>query len=219
MTDTADMTLDELRAALAPEIAANAAFDGWSDEARDFAADAIGADRDIAALAFEDGAVQMIDAWFAAVDAAMLAAYPPERIAPMKIRARIAELVEARLDVLAPSRESLRRTLAILAMPQNLAAAARFGWRTADTIWRAAGDTATDYNHYTKRAILGTVYAATIQVFLNDDSEGHADTRAFLARRIEGIMRFEKAKAQLLRGSGYRPSLSRFVSRLRYPAV
>jgi ubiquinone biosynthesis protein COQ9 len=219
MTDTADLTLDELRAALAPEIAANAAFDGWSSEARDFAADAIGADRDVAALAFSGGAVQMIDAWFAAVDAAMLAAYPPERIAPLKIRERIAELVEARLDVLAPNRESLRRALAVLALPQNLPAAARLGWRTADTIWRAAGDTATDYNHYTKRAILGTVYAATIQVFLNDDSEGHADTRAFLARRIEGIMRFEKAKAQLLRGSAYRPSLSRFVSRLRYPAV
>ena len=179
-----DLTLPELRAALAPEIAANAAFDGWGAEARDLAADATGADRDVAALAFAGGAPQMIDAWFAAVDAAMLAAYPPERIASMKIRERIAELVEARLDVLAPNRESLRRALAILAMPQNLALAARLGWRTADTIWRAAGDTAADYNHYTKRAILGTVYAATIQVFLNDDSESHADTRAFLARRF-----------------------------------
>ena len=214
-----DLTLPELRGALAPEIAANAAFDGWGAEARDLAADAIGADREVAALAFEGGAVQMIDAWFAAVDAAMLAAYPPERVAALKIRERIAELVEARLDVLSPDRESLRRALAILAMPQNLAAAAKLGWRTADTIWRAAGDTATDYNHYTKRAILGTVYAATVQVFLDDTSEGHADTRAFLQRRIEGIMRFERTKAQLLRKGAHRPSLSRFVSRLRYPAV
>jgi ubiquinone biosynthesis protein COQ9 len=214
-----DLTLPELLAALAPEIAANAAFDGWGDAARDLAADMAGIDRDVAALAFADGPTQMIDAWFAAVDAAMLAAWPPERIAALKIRERIAGLVEARLDVLGPNRESLRRALAILAMPQNLGVAARLGWRTADTIWRAAGDTATDYNHYTKRTILGAVYAATIQVFLNDDSEGHADTRAFLARRIEGIMRFEKAKAQVLRRATYRPSLSRFVSRLRYPAV
>lgn len=216
---TEDLTLDELRAALAPEIPLNAAFDGWGDAARDLAADAIGVDRDVAALAFAGGATQMIDAWFAAVDAAMLAAYPPERIATMKIRARIAGLVEARLDVFAPNRESLRRALAVLAMPQNLPLAARLAWRTADTIWRAAGDTATDYNHYTKRAILGVVYTTTIQVFVNDDSEGHADTCAFLARRIEGIMRFEKAKAQVLRRATYRPSLSRFVSRLRYPPV
>ena len=217
MTD--DLTLDELRLALAPEIAINAAFDGWGDAARDLAADAMGVDRDVAALAFENGAVQMIDAWFAAVDAAMLAALPPERIAAMKIRARIAGLVEMRLDTLAPNRESLRRALAVLAMPQNLGPAARLAWRSADAIWRAAGDIATDYNHYTKRAILGAVYTATIQVFLNDDSEDHAETRAFLARRIEGIMRFEKAKAQWLGRATHRPSLSRFVSRLRYPAV
>ena len=214
-----DLTLPELRPALAPEIAINAAFDGWGDDARDFAADAAGVDRDVAALAFEGGATQMIDAWFASIDLAMLAAWPPERIAELKIRDRIAGLVEARLDLLAPNRESLRRALAVLAMPQNLGVAARLGWRTADAIWRAAGDTATDYNHYTKRAILGTVYAATIQVFLNDDSEGHAETRAFLARRIDGILRFEKAKAQWLGRASHRPSLSRFVSRLRYPAV
>ena len=214
-----DLTLAEIRAALAPEIAANAAFDGWGDAARDLAADTLGIDRDVALLAFEGGAVAMIDAWFAAIDAAMIAAVPPERIATMKIRERIFALVEARLEAVSETRESLRRALAILAMPHNLARATKLGWRTADAIWRAAGDTATDYNHYTKRTILLGVYAATIAVFLDDESEGLADTRAFLARRIEGIMRFEKAKAGVLRRTAYRPSLSRFVSRLRYPVA
>ncbi len=86
-------------------------------------------------------------------------------------------------------------------------------------MWRAAGDTATDYNHYTKRGILAGVYAATIAVFAHDESEGWADTRAFLGRRIEGIMRFEKAKAQFTGRATHRPSLSRFIGRLRYPAV
>ena len=214
-----DLTLDEIRIALAPDIAANAAFDGWGDAARDMAADAAGVDRDIAALAFEGSAVQMIDAWFASIDAAMLAQLPPERIAAMKIRARIAALVEARLDATIGQREALRRALAILAMPQNLVRAARLGWRTADTIWRAAGDTAVDYNHYTKRTILAGVYAATIAVFLDDESAGAADTRAFLSRRIDGILRFEKAKAGLTQRAALRPSLSRFVGRLRYPVV
>lgn len=214
-----DLTLDEIRIALAPAIAANAAFDGWGNAARDMAAEAAGIDRDIAALAFDGGPVQMIDAWFAAVDVAMLAQVPPERIAAMKIRQRIAALVEARLDAVMGTREALRRALAILAMPQNLARAARLGWRTADTIWRAAGDTAVDYNHYTKRTILAAVYAATIAVFLDDDSEGAADTRAFLQRRIDGILRFEKTKAQLTQRAALRPSLSRFVGRLRYPVA
>ncbi len=216
---TQDLTLDEIRVQLSPGIAANAAFDGWSDAARDMAADAAGIDTDVAALAFEDGALDMIDAWFAEIDRAMLAAVPPERIATMKIRERITALIEARLQATAADRESLRRAVAILALPQNLARAARLGWRTVDTIWRAAGDVATDYNHYTKRTILLGVYASTVTVFLDDDSEGFADTRAFLARRIAGTMAFEKAKAGFLKRTEHGFSLSRFVGRLRYPAA
>jgi ubiquinone biosynthesis protein COQ9 len=216
---TQDLTLDEIRALLAPGIAANAAFDGWSDAARDMAAQAEGIDTDIAALAFKDGPVDMIDAWFAHIDGVMLAAVPPERLALMKIREKITALVEARLDATSIDRESLRRALAILALPQNLAKATRLGWRTVDTIWRAAGDVATDYNYYTKRTILLGVYASTITVFLDDESEGLADTRAFLGRRINGIMQFEKAKAGFLKRTEHGFSLSRFVGRLRYPTA
>ena len=219
MMDLADATLDELRIALAPAVAANAAFDGWNALAVDSAADAAGVDRDVANLAFSGGPVAMIDAWFASIDAAMLERFTPEELAGMKIRQRITALVEARLALVAPYRDALARALAILAMPQNAIRAARLGWRAADTMWRAAGDTATDYNHYTKRAILAGVYGATVTVFLNDESDGHAETRAFLARRIEGIMRFEKTKAQFIARTENRPSLSRFIGRLRYPVV
>lgn len=217
MTD--DLTLDEVRARLAPAIAANAAFDGWSDAARDLAAEQEGVDPDVARVAFAEGPVAMIDAWFAHVDAEMARALPPEALAAMKIRQRITALVEARLATLAPEREALRRARAILALPVNVAHAARLAWRSVDRMWRMAGDTATDYNHYTKRTMLLAVYAATTTVFLDDDSEGQADTHAFLARRIDGIMRFEKAKAQFTRRTNRRPSLSRFVGRLRYPVV
>src|ERR1700754_3121969 len=132
MMDLADATLDELRSALAPAVAANAAFDGWNARAVDAAADAAGVDRDVAHLAFSGGAVAMIDAWFASIDAVMLARFTPEQLAAMKIRQRIAALVEARLDLVAPLRDALARALAILAMPQNAARGARLGWRAAD---------------------------------------------------------------------------------------
>ncbi|WP_380784630.1 COQ9 family protein [Sphingomonas sp. R86521] len=214
---TEDLTLDEIRDRLASGIAANAAFDGWGDAARDMAAEGAGIDTDVAALAFPGGAVDMIDAWFASIDAAMAVALPAEVLAPMKVRARITALVEARIDAVAPYRESLRRALAILALPQHVARGAKLGWRSVDVMWRAAGDVSTDYNHYTKRTILLGVYGATMTVLLDDDSEGQAETRAFLARRVDGIMAFEQAKAKFLTRTANRPSLSRFVGRLRYP--
>ncbi|CAN5402334.1 COQ9 family protein [soil metagenome] len=213
-----DLTLDELRAVLAPLLPRQAAFDGWRAAAVEGAARQAGVDPAIAQLVFADGATGMIDAWFASIDQRMAEAVPADALAAMKISARIAALVEARLTLLAPDREALRRALAILAMPQNLALSARLGWRAADRIWRLAGDNAVDYNHYTKRMTLGSVYGATILTFLDDDSEGHADTLAFLSRRLDGIMRFEKAKARFTAGSQNGFSLSRFVGRLRYPA-
>lgn len=214
-----DPTLDELRSALATLVARNAAFDGWRKAAVANAAAQAGVNPAIAELAFAGGAVAMIDAWFAHIDAEMTEALPPETLAAMKIRQRITALVETRLDLLARDRESLRRALAILAMPQNLPRSAQLGWRAADVMWRLAGDVATDYNHYSKRTILGGVYLATLLTFIDDESEGQAETRAFLARRIDGIMRFEKAKANLLPPADRRLSLSRFIGRLRYPAI
>lgn len=213
-----DETLDDLRVRLAPLVAAHAGFDGWTTKAVDMAAEQAGVDKDVAALAFKDGPVSMISAWFASVDAAMLARFTPEALAAMKIRARITALVEARLTLLAPHREALRRAQAILAMPRHVSKAAQLGWHAADVMWRAAGDTAVDYNHYTKRATLGTVYAATLLTFVNDESEDFAETRAFLGRRIEDIMRFEKAKARLRDQSDMHFSPARFLGRLRYRA-
>ena len=214
-----DPTLDEMRLMLARELPHHAAFDGWTPEALALAADATGINPDVAALAFPGGAMDMIDAWFAHIDAAMLATLPPEKLGTMKIRAKIAALVEARIDVVGAEIEALRRALAVLALPQNLPRAAKLGWRAADAMWHAAGDTATDFNHYSKRAILGGVYMATIMAMMDDESEGYADTRAFLSRRIDGIMRFEKFKGRFSHSAPERLSLARFLGRLRYPAV
>ena len=218
VTISADLTLEQLRIALAPAVADAAVFDGWTVAAVANAAAAEGVDPAVAAYAFKGGAMVAISAWIAAIDAAMVEALPMETLAVEKIRERIRRLVQFRLDALAGRQEALRRALAIMAMPQNAAAALRLGWASADAMWRLAGDTATDYNHYTKRLTLGTLYASTLAVFAHDESEGHADTRAFLERRIDGVMRFEKAKARLFKPSDERFSPARLLGRLRYPA-
>jgi ubiquinone biosynthesis protein COQ9 len=213
------MILDELRLALAPLIPANAVFDGWTDKALAMAAAELGVPAGRAKLAFPGGGTDMIDAWFDSIDRSMAEAFPLERIEAMKIRERIRALVMHRFEAVHPNKEALRRALAILAQPQNLPLAGRLAWRAADRIWRIAGDTATDFNHYSKRIILIGVYGSSSLVFLDDGSEGMAGTRAFVDRRIDEVMKFEKAKAQW-RGSRQRlPSLSRFLGRLRYPAV
>lgn len=214
----ADPTLDEIRVALAPVLGRHAGFDGWSDAAVHAAADEMGVDRDVAMLAIKGKAIDMIDAWIEGIDLELARRLPADTLNAMKIRDRITALVATRLEIMAPDRESLRRALAIMAMPQNLPKSAKIGWRSADRMWRLAGDTSSDFNHYTKRMTLSAVYASTLSVFVNDDSENFADTRTFLDRRIDNVMQIEKVKYQARQRQEYVPSLSRFIGRLRYPA-
>ncbi|MBA3730613.1 MAG: COQ9 family protein [Sphingomonas sp.] len=209
--------LAALRLRLALTVGENAVFDGWSEAAVNSAAGQLDIDPAQARLAFPKVAPRMIEAWIAGVDAAMVAHFTPEIVAAMKVRERIRSMIWFRLETTAPAREAVRTALAILAMPQNLPLALRTNWRSADLMWRLAGDTATDFNHYTKRLTLSAVYASTLLAWLDDDSEGFAETAAFLDRRLGDVMRFEKWKADWRGDTIRRPSLARFLGRLRYP--
>ncbi|MBZ6379264.1 hypothetical protein B5C34_08670 [Pacificimonas flava] len=214
-----EMTLDELRPVLVREMLPDIAFDGWTIRAAEAAAERLGVPAERARLCFPRRERDMIEGWVELSDADMVEAMAREGVADMKIRDRIRRGVEIRLEQAAPYREAVREALKILGRPQNAAYAARSLWRTADRMWRAAGDTATDLNHYTKRATLSGVYSSTLIYWLQDDSEEFAETRAFLDRRIDDVMKIEKAKAEIRKARGNLPNPIRFLGRLRYPGV
>jgi ubiquinone biosynthesis protein COQ9 len=210
--------LEALRRRLALKVGEHAVFDGWTHKAVDSAAAELDIDPAQARLAFPKDAPHLIEAWIEGVDAAMETHFTPEVVEKLRISQRIRAMIWFRLETTGPAREAVRSALSILAMPQNVPLALRTGWRSADTMWRLAGDTATDYNHYSKRLILSGVYTATLLAWLDDQSEGWTETAAFLDRRLAGVGRFEKWKAGWSGDDFRRPSLARFLGRLRYPA-
>lgn len=209
-----DTPLAELAPRLVAAMLPHVPFDGWSDASLEAAAADLGIDPDIAALAVPDVAA-MLTLWTAHVNAGMAEVMASAH--NMKVRDRIRTALVTRLEL--GDSEVTRRALAILAQPEHAALSTRLLWQAADAMWRAAGDTATDYNHYTKRAILSGVYSATLLYWTQDDSEDFTDTRAFIDRRIEGVMRFEKTKAKLTGLMDKLPDPARVLGRLRYPAV
>src|SRR5437868_5326132 len=147
--------LEQLRRELALAVGENAVFDGWTAKAVDSAAAQLGLDPVQARLAMPKTQSGMIDVYIQEVDRGLEAYFTPKRLAGMKIREKIRALVWQRLEIMGPAREAVRRAVAILAMPQDLPLALRISWRSADLMWRIAGDTSTDFNHYTKRMTLG----------------------------------------------------------------
>ena len=107
----------------------------------------------------------------------------------LKVRERVSLAVQTRLGLMLPHREAIRRGLSFLALPQNAALGTQLLWRTADAIWWAAGDSATDHNYYSKRTLLVGVYSSTLLVWLDDQSEEQSDSKAFLERRIDGALK------------------------------
>jgi ubiquinone biosynthesis protein COQ9 len=174
-----------------------AALDGFSETVlKDAAAEARVAADDISRL-FPDGPLSLVEAYSDLVDAEMSARLAEAGLPAMKIRERIACAMRTRLAILRPHKDAARRAAAFLTLPPHAGRGATLVYRSVDAMWRAAGDTATDFNFYTKRAILAGVYSSTLMRWFTDTSEDESETEAFLARRIADVMRFESFKAKL----------------------
>lgn len=190
-----DHPLAGLRARLLEAILPNIVFDGWSDAALKRAADSIQETEAAVAAAFPNGGVEALELFLTRADLATERAIGLLPLHEMKIREKIANGIMARLEWALPHREAVRRGLALLATPLHAPLAATSLWRTADAIWHAIGDTSTDMNYYSKRALLSGVYGSTALVWLDDTSDDLHITRAFLDRRIENVMQIEKVKS------------------------
>ena len=198
-------------------LVSHVAFDGWSDAALRHTADELDVAVEFIEMAYPGGLPEMVEAYLADIDEKMLAALKKKKLDKMRIRDRITAAVTTRLEINAKHKETVRRTVGFLALPQNALLSARSLWKTVDAMWRAAGDTSTDYNHYTKRMILGGVYSSTLLVWLNDTSDGHRETCAFLDRRIENVMEFEKVKAKAREITKDLPDPFKILGKMRYP--
>jgi ubiquinone biosynthesis protein COQ9 len=174
----------------------HAAFDGFTDSVLQKAGTEAGVAKADLARLFEDGPISLVAYFSQWADAGMAARLAAMDLKAMKIRARIAASVMARLDALEAHKEAARRAAALLSLPMHAALGAKLVYATVDAMWRAAGDTSTDFNFYTKRGILAGVYGSTAMRWFNDTSEDGAQTREFLAARIENVMQFEKFKAK-----------------------
>ena len=197
MQTRTDPDIDAARRAILLAALPHVPFEGWTAAALAAGARDLGRDEADALLAFPEGGLEAVVFWSRDTDRAMLETLAAMDLSGLRTRDRVVAAIRHRLAAVAPHREALRRALGLLALPHNAPRAADLTWRTVDAIWWAAGDTATDWNFYSKRALLAGVYGATLLRFLEDRSDGCADTWAFLDRRIADTMRIPKAVASL----------------------
>jgi ubiquinone biosynthesis protein COQ9 len=175
---------------------AHVPFDGWSDKAIAAGIRDAGIGDPLCRLAFPGGPADFAEYFSTFADQRMVDAVDAAAIKDMRVRERITSVVRLRLIQAEAEREAVRALMNWLALPGQQALGVKCLTRTVDAMWRAVGDTSTDFNFYSKRAILAGVLAATVLYWLGDETDGHADTFAFLDRRFEDVMKLEKAKGR-----------------------
>jgi len=196
MTETTGDTPQDIPATLLEAALVHVPFDGWSEATFRAAIRDAGIDPVVAQAVVPRGALDLAMLYHERADAEMRRRLNAEPMMGLKIREKITRAVRTRIEVI-DDKEAVRRATTLFALPHHAGEGARMLWSTADQIWEAAGDTSRDVNWYTKRATLSGVYSATVLYWLGDDSHANQATWEFLDRRIEDVMRIEKAKAQM----------------------
>src|SRR6516165_2364257 len=182
------------REALIEAILPDVAFDGWSRAALRAGARRIGIPAEEARALFPGNAADLVAAFSHWADQRLLDRLETSPLDQLRIPDRITLALLARLDIIEPWREAVRRALSVLALPQHAPLGLQLLYQTVDGVWYAAGDRATDFSFYTKRVTLAVIYAATLLYWLEDSSPDFSDTRAFLARRLSEVAAIGKAR-------------------------
>ena len=188
-------------------------FDGWSETSFNAACADLNLTAEDAKLLCPRGAIDLAQAFHRAGDAAMVQAMSDADLSGFRYSEKVAQALKFRVAAMSEHREAVRRASSLFALPQNTGEGAKLIWETADHVWKALGDTSEDVNWYTKRATLSAVWAAVVLFWLGDESEDSVSTSAFIDRRIEDVMRIEKAKAAFRENPLTRP-LASFQSSL-----
>jgi ubiquinone biosynthesis protein COQ9 len=203
------------RAALIEAMLPDVAFDGWSRPALRAGARRIGIPTEEAEALFPGGAADLVAGFSRWADQRLLDRLETSPLDQLGISDRIAFALTTRLEIVEPWREAVRHALAVLALPQHVSLGLRLLYETIDGIWYAAGDRATDFSFYTKRATLAAIYTVTLLYWLEDRSAGFADTRDFIERRLAEVAAFGRARQRLAKAVDTLPNPFRLLRQLQ----
>ncbi|PUB14826.1 COQ9 family protein [Yoonia sediminilitoris] len=212
--------IDPAKMQLLDAILPHVAFDGWAPSAFNAAVAEVDIDPAHAKTLCPRGAVDLAVAYHQRGDAEMRAALATADMSDMRFRDKVAYAIRLRLAAI-DDKEAVRRGTALFALPHMAPDGAKLIWGTADAIWDALGDTSQDGNWYSKRLILSGVYSATVLFWLGDDSFDQQATDAFIDRRIDDVMQFEKVKASVNKNPLLKPltgPLGRLMGSIKAPS-
>ncbi len=190
-------SIDEKRDSFLENALPFVATEGWSNALIHQVSAELGVDHDYFMALFPGGLEDLVAQFSDVLDRRMIESLADQKNKKMRVRDKIEAAVLERFAVAEPYKDASRLALAYWSVPPRTLRAARVVWRTADRMWDFAGDTATDYNRYTKRGLLSGVITSTTLVWIKDVTDDYAMTRSFLSNRIDNVLELGQALGKI----------------------
>ena len=171
-------------------------FNGWTSDTLLNSVKAANLDENYAKILFDGDVAKLVEFFINTIENKATSLIDKKYLDTLSVRNRVAYCVKTYLEAANIYKPSIRKTVAFYVSPIRFFDSFKSLWKIADEIWYASGDKSTDYNHYTKRAILSALYSSTLLYWINDKSDNHINSWAFLDRRIENVMQIEKYKSK-----------------------
>jgi len=181
----------------------NAAVKGWNQAALQSATHDLAIPPLEARRLFPDGLSELADYYIDEINNSLSSRYAQEAENGWKLSQKVAFALKLRFAIMAEHKKAISKLQSFLILPQNISHATRMLFRTADHIWYLVGDRSTDFNFYTKRISLAAIYGSAILFWLNDHSENHIETAAFIDRQLQRHVSFHNFKKHFLTRIAY----------------
>ena len=165
----------------------NINFDGWSKDSILTGFKAHSIDEKSYDDLFPRGIIDVVLHFGDFTDRQMINLYEKNDNKDLRMPEKIKSLLLVRFEILKPYKEAVRRSIGILALPNNSKLALKAMYNSTDEIWKAAGDRATDFSFYTKRATLAGIYSSSLMYWLGLSDPDLKNVEQFIDRRLDNV--------------------------------
>ena len=162
--------LNKARGEIYNEIKKYVSLNGWSDEIlKEVSKKSNFSYAEILVL-FPNGYIELLNMYLNEINNKMTIESKKLNLIHLKVHQRIRELIILRLNIMSLEKKLISKTYFHLFLPNNFKFSSKALYKSVDQIWFVAKDNSTDFNFYSKRAILAWIYNLVILHFINNDN-------------------------------------------------
>ena len=144
---------------------------------------------------FPRGYTTLIEMYLEEINSKMTVKSQNINLIRLRVHERIRDLFILRLMIMSEEKKLISKTFLNLLLPHNYKLALKNLYKTVDQMWFLAGDNSTNFNFYSKRAILASIYTSVMVHFINNDSID--ETIILLNKQLKRVSKIPQIKSRI----------------------